>query len=102
MTYLTITWSNLCQGEKQHHELYLPATIGRGQGNDLRLDHPLVSRHHVRIELDGTGIVLRDMQSRNGVLLDGRKLSYLRIVGPTWVRIGPFSLCISPSLPKSH
>jgi predicted component of type VI protein secretion system len=56
----------------------LPIAIGRGQGNDLEIASPFVSTHHARIEeLSGT-LCVRDLGSRNGVIvlddLDGTRI----------------------------
>jgi hypothetical protein len=49
----------------------LPATIGRDAACDLVLFDPSVSRRHAVVEQDGTGAVLRDLGSRNGILAGG-------------------------------
>jgi FHA domain-containing protein len=51
-------------------------TLGRGMGNDVILDDPMmrISRRHAQIEREGKGYVLRDLKSRNGTLLDGQRV----------------------------
>jgi len=49
-------------------------TIGRGPENNLVLDHPKVSRHHARIEFDGTDYKVFDLNSTNGTYLANTKL----------------------------
>lgn len=44
--------------------------VGRGQGNDVRLTDPLVSKAHVRVNV-GEQVDLVDLGSANGVLLRG-------------------------------
>jgi putative peptide zinc metalloprotease protein len=58
-------------------------TLGRGPGNDLRLDDPTVSREHAQIELIDGCAFLSDRGSRFGTLLDGR-----RVQAPTELRAG--------------
>jgi hypothetical protein len=56
------------------HELDLPlgvTTIGRGVDCHVTLDDPLVSRRHLRITVGGDRVVIEDLSSRNGVLLNG-------------------------------
>jgi hypothetical protein len=56
------------------HELDLPlgvTTIGRGVDCHVTLDDPLVSRRHVRITVGGDRVVIEDLASRNGVLVNG-------------------------------
>ena len=48
-----------------------PVTIGRIEGNDLVLNHPSVSRRHGRIELRGAEWWIADLNSTNGIKLNG-------------------------------
>jgi DNA-binding NtrC family response regulator len=54
--------------------------IGSAAGNALVLTDPMVSRHHVRIEVREDGLRLRDLRSTNGVHLQGLRITgaYLR------------------------
>ncbi|MFL6111602.1 MAG: FHA domain-containing protein [Catenulispora sp.] len=45
-------------------------TIGRSSGNDLKLDHPSVSREHARIVRESGSYFLEDLGSLNGVRVD--------------------------------
>jgi hypothetical protein len=49
-------------------------TFGRIGSTDVRLDDVNVSRRHARIELRPEGCVLFDLQSTNGVLVNGRRI----------------------------
>jgi hypothetical protein len=49
----------------------LPATLGRDASCDLVLFDPSVSRRHAVLQQDDTGVVLRDLDSRNGILVNG-------------------------------
>jgi len=53
---------------------HTPFSIGRGPGNDLVLGSFAVSRRHAEILRRGKGFVLRDVGSRNGITLDGRRV----------------------------
>jgi SARP family transcriptional regulator, regulator of embCAB operon len=56
----------------QHRHL----TIGRQEGNDVLLTlDMLVSRHHAEIEERGGEWILRDLRSRNGTILNGRRIT---------------------------
>lgn len=46
-----------------------PLVIGTGEGCDLVVSDPRISRQHCEIRLTGKGIVLRDLGSKNGTLL---------------------------------
>lgn len=49
-----------------------PITIGRGAGNTVVLPDDMVSRRHCVIEGEPTAIRLRDLNLRNGTLLNGQ------------------------------
>ena len=49
-------------------------TLGRGAGNTLVIDDPLVSRHHAAIEV-GERAVLHDLDSFNGTFVNGDRIA---------------------------
>jgi uncharacterized repeat protein (TIGR01451 family) len=49
--------------------------FGRSVSNDVVLDHPSISRHHARIEFDGTNYLVRDLKSMNGAYLGETRLA---------------------------
>ena len=72
-------------------------TIGRAPDNDIVIDHKSISRHHARIEFDGTRYQIYDLNSTNGTFLDHVRLipdkahtwlpgENLR-VGEVWLRL---------------
>ena len=64
-------------------------TIGREADCDLVVDDDQISRHHVAIEKDGDRTVVRDLGSRNGTFVNGRRIAEPTPVGPSdEVRIG--------------
>jgi len=46
-------------------------TLGREPSNGIHLRDPTVSRHHCRIEPDGQGYRVRDLDSRHGTFVNG-------------------------------
>jgi DNA-binding response OmpR family regulator len=50
-------------------------TIGRWEDNDVVVDDRWVSRNHARIRREGERYVLEDLGSRNGTLVNGRRIS---------------------------
>lgn len=50
-------------------------SIGRDSTNDLQLSSQLASRHHAKIERNGTAFALRDLKSTNSTFINGRKLA---------------------------
>jgi hypothetical protein len=58
-------------------EIELPLgrfVIGRAENAGLCLDDPLVSRHHAAIDVVDDGATLVDLESRNGLRVNGKKL----------------------------
>ncbi len=61
------------------HDLELPLgkfVIGRSPECQLSLDDPLVSRTHALLRVTEDAVVLQDLDSRNGVFVNGAKLSH--------------------------
>ena len=62
--------------------------IGRAPDNDLRLDHPSVSRAHAELlGFDGAWH-LRDLGSKNGSFFDGVSIEAAELSKPGWLRFG--------------
>ena len=66
----------------------LPIRIGRGYDNDVILDDAFMAPHHALVDLDGAMLVLRDLGSRNGVVVRGRRQQQVALDGDTVVRLG--------------
>ncbi|MBI5482720.1 MAG: FHA domain-containing protein, partial [Deltaproteobacteria bacterium] len=50
-------------------------TVGRVQGNDVRIDDDSVSRRHAELSISGREVVLRDLGSANGTTVNGAPIS---------------------------
>jgi predicted component of type VI protein secretion system len=62
----------------QHHDLALGEgqfVVGRSAGCQLSLDDPLVSRRHAMIVVTGDGVTVEDLESRNGVIVNGNRIA---------------------------
>ena len=67
----------------------LPVTIGRGYDNDIILDDAHTAAHHAVLESGEDGaLALRDLGSRNGIVLHGRREQRVAVDGSTVVRLG--------------
>jgi DNA-binding winged helix-turn-helix (wHTH) protein len=67
--------------------------IGRDDGAALWIDDSLVSRRHARILVDPTEAVLEDLGSKNGTLLNGRRIdSPEKLADEDLITIGPASV----------
>ena len=70
-------------------------TIGRTKGNDIALPNPRVSRRHAVIQSQSANptLILTDMNSRNGVFLNGKRISQPALLrNRDRIGIGPFQL----------
>jgi hypothetical protein len=52
-----------------------PLGIGRGKDRELMLDSPAVSRRHAQVQALGASVVVEDLGSANGTLLNGRRIA---------------------------
>ena len=50
-------------------------TVGRNPGNDLRVDDNVVSGSHLRIDRNGDSLLVTDLNSSNGTVLNGVPLN---------------------------
>lgn len=54
--------------------------VGRDSDCQLKLDSPAVSRHHARIIQEGSRFFLEDSQSRNGTLVNGKRIEHRELL----------------------
>ena len=57
------------------------ATVGRGRSADLVIDDPTVSREHASLSVEGMTLVIQDLGSSNGVLVNGSRIEDARRLG---------------------
>jgi len=60
-------------------ELPTPVTIGREEGNLLRLNDERVSRFHAKVQYDNGEIILTDLESTNGTKVNGNVIQIRRL-----------------------
>jgi pSer/pThr/pTyr-binding forkhead associated (FHA) protein len=60
-------------------ELPTPITIGREEGNLLRLNDERVSRFHAKVQFDNGEIILTDLESTNGTRVNGNVVQIRRL-----------------------
>lgn len=68
-----------------------PLTIGREEGNLLRLNDERVSRFHAKIQQDNGDVILTDLESTNGTRVNGNVVQIRRL------RLGD-CICVGRSL----
>jgi FHA domain len=54
-------------------------TIGREEGNLLRLNDERVSRFHAKVQQDGSDLILTDLESTNGTRVNGHMVQIRRL-----------------------
>jgi membrane-bound lytic murein transglycosylase D len=75
-------------GTLQHKEFTHAVVVGRGEDCAIRITNPLVSRHHVEIFPQADGWWVRDLQSGNGTLVNGRAIERLPLAGTITFELG--------------
>lgn len=74
--------------------------IGRSDGCEIQLAHPLVSRRHVElIPQAGDRLLVRDLGSRNGTIVNGEPVREAEAVvqGEATLQVGPYVVIVVPS-----
>lgn len=78
--------------------MHYPYTIGQRSDNDLVISDATVSRHHAQIVAKQTShgmvVLLQDLGSLNGTLVNGKPCHETRIVGGESVTLGQTKLTI--------
>jgi len=69
--------------------------IGRSKDADIQLPDPNVSRRHAEVRREGEGFVLVDLDSTNGIEVDGRRVRRLELDDGTRFTIGSTELVFS-------
>jgi hypothetical protein len=65
-----------------------PMTLGRGADCGFRIEHPSVSRAHARLEWTEGHWRLVDLDSKNGLHLDGQRVAAIALGEQAWFRLG--------------
>ncbi len=83
------------RNEKQ--ELCVPiaesgAGLGRDSGNEVQLPLPEVSKRHAHLQRTPKGWSVRDLGSRNGLFVNGRKVEESVLKDGDRLMIGPYTL----------
>jgi len=69
-------------------DLPIPVTIGREEGNLLRLNDERVSRFHAKIQVDNDDVILTDLDSTNGTRINGNPVQIRRLRAGDQLGIG--------------
>src|SRR5215204_2459854 len=71
-----------------YKDLPIPVTIGREEGNGLRLNDERVSRFHAKVQIEDGDIILTDLDSTNGTRVNGTAIQIRRLRPGDQVSIG--------------
>jgi pSer/pThr/pTyr-binding forkhead associated (FHA) protein len=86
MPRLLIEGSN---GRTELFALSMPRTaIGRAPGNNVVLDDPRTSRFHAVIDREASFLIIKDLFSKNGLCVNGRKVHARALRSGDTVMIG--------------
>ena len=91
-------------GRTWSHELGSKVLIGRGEHCDIRFDDDRVSTDHAEVTRHGASYLLRDLDSSNGTVVNGRPLNGpQRLRNADVIQVGPRRLeaQIPPAVPTS-
>ncbi|MDB5307193.1 MAG: garA 2 [Gemmataceae bacterium] len=69
-------------------DLPIPVTIGREEGNALRLNDERVSRYHAKVQIEDSDIILTDLDSTNGTRVNGAAVQIRRLRPGDQVSVG--------------
>lgn len=75
----------------------LPLVLGRGSECDLRVVDRWVSRCHCEIARNNQSIIVRDLGSRNGTLVNGRHISVTSLNPGDKLTVGMTSFVVFPN-----
>lgn len=68
-------------------------TIGRAPENSIRLDEPSVSGRHAELTLAGEICHLKDLESTNGTLVNGKPVTTVQLRSGDRIRFGKIEAC---------
>jgi len=69
-------------------DLPTPVTIGREEGNVLRLNDERVSRYHAKVQFDNGEIIITDLESTNGTRVNGNVVQIRRLRAGDRIGVG--------------
>ncbi len=88
-------------GSETEHPLEAELTLGRADGNDVKLAEGGVSRKHARFFLDGEDVQVEDVGSANGTFVDGERIDGPTVVaGASIVSVGDYQVSLKQKTKK--
>lgn len=85
----------LVSGDGRQYAITMGSTtIGRGEQAQIRLPDVGISRVHVRIDFDGNQVLVTDLGSTNGTLVNGSRISTVSMAPGDMIQLGTTSLTL--------
>lgn len=85
--------ARMISNDGRQYTLAIGSTIiGRGEQAQLRLADVGISRRHARLDFDGTRVVLTDLGSTNGTVVNGQRISAVALRPGDVIQFGTTSL----------
>lgn len=69
-------------------DLTIPVTVGREEGNALRLNDERVSRYHAKVQFEDGDIIITDLDSTNGTRVNGSAVQIRRLRPGDQISVG--------------
>lgn len=91
----TLTWQRRDAHPLVFHLQGLETTIGREPGNTVRLDSQYVSKRHALIRLSQQGYTVADLNSSNGTLVNGQRITLAVLKDGDRIELGAEALVFS-------
>jgi len=90
------------QGQALEEALLVPGrlVVGRTPDNDLQVDSKFVSRHHVQFVTTPDGCFVEDLNSTNGVYLNGKRVRRHRLTPGDVIKVGLHEITYTRYEPK--
>jgi pSer/pThr/pTyr-binding forkhead associated (FHA) protein len=71
--------------------LKLPSVLGRSRDADLTVAHPMISRRHAELTEKAGLLMIRDLGSLNGTVIDGQRIKEAPLPPDAQFTIGPLT-----------
>ena len=84
----TIRCMLMCDAPRVRHEIVSESTVIGRQSADITLSDPDVSRRHCSVERSGSKIMVRDLKSTNGTLVNGTRVELEVLKDGDRIRVG--------------
>src|SRR4030095_6289529 len=68
--------------------------FGRSPANDFVIEHPTVSARHCEIDLENSGVVVRDCNSTNGTFINGEPIKQAKLIAGARLQLGDVELVV--------